>query len=120
MLRTIDILSTIEEQDVYDVKYLAKRLQVPLEQLKEILINMRRHSLIEYDPRTGKVTLPTWLINIERKMEKMKPATGEMIIPKYQEIKIQDIIIGNFTKNDLELKLRLNAKLKEIAICDTS
>jgi len=119
MLRTIDILSTIEEQEVYDVKYLAKKLQIPLEQLKEILMNMRRHSLIEYDPRTGKVMLPTWLINIERRMEKMKPATGEMIIPKYQEIKIQDIIIGNYTKNDLELRLRLNAKLKEIAICDT-
>jgi hypothetical protein len=53
-------------------------------------------------------------------MEKMKPATGEMILPKYQEIKIQDIIIGNFTRNDLELRLRLNARLKEIAICDTS
>jgi len=119
MLRTIDILSTIEEQEVYDVKYLAKKLQIPLEQLKEILMNMRRHSLIEYDPRTGKVMLPTWLISIEKRMEKMKPATGEMIIPKYQEIKIQDIIIGNYTKNDLELRLRLNAKLKEIAICDT-
>jgi len=119
MLRTIDILSTIEEQEVYDVKYLAKKLQIPLEQLKEILMNMRRHGLIEYDQRTGKVTLPTWLINIERKMEKMKPATGEMIIPRFQEVKIQDITIGNYTKNDLELRLRLNAKLKEIAICDT-
>lgn len=118
MLNTIDILSIIEEQETYDLKHLAKKLQIPLEQLKEILTNMRKHTLIEYDPRTGRVTLPTWLINIEKKMEKIKPATGEIILPKYQEIKIQDITIGNFTKNDLELKLRFKAKLKEIAICD--
>ena len=120
MLSTIDILSIIEEQEIYDAKYLAKKLGIPLEQMKEILMNMDKHTLIEYDPRTGKVTLPTWLINIEKKMEKIKPTTGEIILPKYQEIKIQDITIGNFTKNDLELKLRFKAKQKEIAICDIS
>jgi hypothetical protein len=120
MLSPIDILSTIEEEEIYDVRYLAKKLQISYEQLKDVLLNMRKHTLIEYDPRTEKVTLPTWLTGIEKKMEKMKPATGEMILPKYQEIKIQDIILGNFTKNDLELKIRLKAKTKEIAICDTS
>lgn len=120
MLSTIDILSIIEEQEIYDIKHLAKKLGIPLEQMKEILMNMKKHTFIEYDSRTGKVTLPTWLINIEKKIEKIKPATGAIILPKYQEMKIQDIIIGNFTKNDLELKLRFKAKLKEIAICDIS
>jgi hypothetical protein len=93
---------------------------MPLEQLKEILVNMSKHNLIEYDLRTGKLALPRWLTNIEKKMEKIKPAIGAIILPKYQEMKIQDVTIGNFTKNDLELKLRFKAKQKEIAICDLS
>jgi len=62
--------------------------------------------------------LPKWLININKKIEKQKPATGEIILPKFQEIQIQDTLFGNYTQKDLELKIRLKAKHKEIAICD--
>jgi hypothetical protein len=58
-----------------------------------------------------------WLKNIDQKIEKEKTATGEIILPKYKEIQIQDVVIGNYTGNDLELKFRLRAKAKEIAIC---
>lgn len=120
MLSTIDILSIIEEQKAYDIKQLAKKLEIQLDQLKEILINLSKHNLIEYNPKTGKVTLPAWLVNIDKEIETIKPATGAIILPRYQELKIQDVAIGNFTRNDLELKIRLKAKLKEIAICDVS
>jgi len=120
MLSTVDILSIIEEQKTYDIKQLAKKLEIPLEQLKEILMNLSRHNLIEYNSKTGKVTLPAWLVNIDKEIENIKPATGAIILPRYQEIKVQDITVGNFTKNDLELNIRFKAKLKEIAICDIS
>jgi hypothetical protein len=120
MASTAEILTTIEEQKIYDIKQLAKKLETPLNQLKEILTDLSKHNLIEYNPKNGKVTLPAWLININKQIETTKPATGAVILPKYQEIKIQDITIGNFTKNDLELKIRLKAKTKEIAICDLS
>jgi hypothetical protein len=120
MLSTIDILSIIEEQKAHDIKQLAKKLEIQLDQLKEILINLSKHNLIEYNPKTGKVTLPAWLVNIDKEMETIKPAAGAIVLPRYQEIRIQDVAIGNFTRNDLELKIRLKAKLKEIAICDVS
>jgi len=120
MLITIDILSIIEEQKSYDIKQLAKKLEIQLDQLEEIVMDLSKHNLIEYNPKTGKVRLPAWLVNIDKEIENIKPATGAIIIPKNEEIKIEDVTIGNFTKNDLELKIRLKAKLKEIAICDTS
>jgi len=120
MLSTIDVLSLIEEQESVDIKQLAKKLETPLGNLKEILIDLARYKLIEYTEETGKIKLPNWLTKINKEIEKLKPATGAIILPRYQEIKIQDITIGNFTKNELELKVRLKAKLKEIAICDVS
>lgn len=117
MLTTADLLTIIEERKSLNIKRLAKKLEIPEKSLREILTNLQDNNLIEYDPETGRITLPKWLININRKIEKAKPATGEIILPKYREIKIQDLLIGNYTKNDLELKIRLRAKQKEIAIC---
>lgn len=114
------MLSLIEEQKTVDVKQLAKKLEIPLSNLKEFLTGLAEHKLIEYNETTGKINLPNWLAKIGKEIEKLKPATGAIILPRYQEIKIQEITIGNFTKNDLELKVRLKARLREIAICDVS
>jgi hypothetical protein len=73
---------------------------------------------LEYDEKTGRIRLPSWLIKIDKEVEELAPATGAIILPRFQEIKIQDVAVGNFTRNDLELKVRLKARSKEIAICD--
>lgn len=117
MISAAEILSIIEEQKAYSIKQLAKKLEIQQSQLKEILTSLSRHNLVEFSAKTGKIALPKWLININKKMKAIKPAVGEIILPKYQEVQIQDILIGNYTGNDLELKVRLRAKLKEIAIC---
>jgi hypothetical protein len=114
------MLSLIEEQKTIDIKQLAKKLEIPVGNLKEILMDLAKYKLVDYNGKTGKIKLPDWLTKIDKEIEELKPATGAIILPRYQEIKIQDITIGNFTKNDLDLKVRLKARLKEIAICDLS
>jgi hypothetical protein len=118
MLSTIDVLSLIEEQKTLSIKQLAKKLETPEDNLKEILTDLAKYKLVDYNEKTGKIKMPNWLTRIDQEVEKLKPATGEIILPRYQEIRIQDITVGNYTKNDLELKVRLKARLKEIAICD--
>lgn len=118
MLSTTDILSVIEEEETYNIKQLAKKLETQVEQLEKILNELSDHNLVQYNQQTGKVTLSTWLMNLNREAENIKPATGTVILPKNQEIKIQDITIGNFTEKDLELNIRLKAKKKEIAISE--
>jgi len=117
MMRATDILSIIGEQKTYNVKQLAKKLEIQPNQLEEILTTLSRHDLIDYSQKTGEIALPKCLANIDKKIEAIKPATGEIILPKYQEIKIHDVLIGNYTKEDVELKIRVKAKQKEIAIC---
>ncbi len=117
MATTADLLTTIEEKTIDNIKELAKETGIPPEKLHPILTNLNNHTLIEYNPKTGKLALPRWLVNLSRQIEKEKPTIGEIILPKYKEIQLQDIIIGNYTGNDLELRITLKAKRKEIAIC---
>jgi len=118
MMSTVDILSLLEEHGTLDVKQLAKKLDISLQQLEELVTTISEHKLLDYNPKTGKLKLPTWLANINKEMEQLKPATGAIILPRYQEVTIQDVTVGNFTRNDLELKVRVGARVKEIAICD--
>ncbi len=120
MLSAAEILSAVEEEGRYKLETLAKKLQIPPKQLERILQDLSRHNLLEYDQKCGEVKLASWLAEINREMENLKPAVGTIILPKNQKINLQDIVIGNFTEQDLELNVRLNAKIKEIAISKIS
>lgn len=116
MLNITDILTTIREEETYNIKKLAKKLEIPTEQLEKIIESLKEHDLLEYNEQTGQIRLPSWLTSIEKEFENIKPAVGNIILPKNQEITIQDVLIGNFTDKDLELNIRIKAKKKEIAI----
>lgn len=118
MLTVLDLLTLLEMEKTKNIKQLAKEVEMPKEALHAILMDLSQHNILKYDAETGKVTLPGWLLNINRKIERAKPSTGELILPRYGEIRIQDTVIGNYTARDLELKVRLKAKVKEIAICE--
>lgn len=120
MLTVADLLTLIQEEKNLNIRKLAKKLEIPQDKLQEIIKALERHNVLKYDSEKEKITLPKWLSNINKKMEATKPTAGEIILPKYQEIQIQDIAIGNYTKEALSLKIWLKAKRKEIAICDVS
>ncbi|MEM1589520.1 MAG: hypothetical protein QXZ68_07130 [Candidatus Bathyarchaeia archaeon] len=118
MITVADLLTLIEEQKTKNIKQLAKETGIPKEQLHLILTDLSQYNLIKYDVETGEIELSKWLRDINRKIEKGKPSTGEIILPRYGEVKIQDMVIGNYTTKDLELKIRLKVRQKEIAICE--
>jgi predicted transcriptional regulator len=115
-----EILLALEEEESYDISKLAKKLAIPIDQLRMILTDLNANNVVEYDKRSNKVKLSSWLSSLDQEVENIKPAAGTFILPKNQEIKIQDMVIGNFTDSELELNIRLKAKLKEIAICKPS
>jgi hypothetical protein len=118
-LSTPDLLSIIEEEKTSNTKQLAEKLGIKITKLEKMLEDLTKHNIIEYNQHTGKIQLSSWLSNVEKDFEQLKPATATVILPKNQEIKLQDIVIGNFTDRDLELNIRLTDKQKEIAICKT-
>ncbi|MDH5754678.1 MAG: hypothetical protein OEY95_05700 [Candidatus Bathyarchaeota archaeon] len=120
MPTTTDLLSIIEQEETPNINQLAKKLGIPIKQLEKILKDLSEHNLVEYNQQTGKVKPSPWLININQEIENIKPSTGTIILPKNQQIKLQDTTIENFTNTDLELNIRLTTKNKEIAICKIS
>ncbi|MEM3640426.1 MAG: hypothetical protein QXH37_00655 [Candidatus Bathyarchaeia archaeon] len=117
MLTTADILKAIEEEETYNIKKLAEKLVIPLDNLEKILEDLSGQNLVECNKQNGEVKMSKWLAELDKEIEKLKPAVGTIILPRNQQIKLQDIVIGNYTSNDLELNVRLEAKLKEISIC---
>jgi hypothetical protein len=113
---TAEVLCAIEEEETVDARELAKKLDIPLDRLEKILTGMMKKSVVEYDRQSGKIRLSSWIANLGKELENMKPATGTIILPKNQEIKLQDMLIGNFTNTDLELLVRLRTNRKEIAL----
>jgi hypothetical protein len=112
-----EILYAIEGEETLNAKELAKKLGVPMDQLEEILTDMMKKSVVVYNRQTGKIRLSPWIARLGKELENMRPATGTIILPRNQEIKLQDIVVGNFTSTDLELIVRLRTNRKEIAIC---
>jgi predicted transcriptional regulator len=117
MLDTMDILSIVEEEETCDSKQLAKRLGISLQQLEKILRDLSKKNVLEYDAETGEIKLPQWLSDLDKEIEEIKPTVGTIVLPKNQEIKLQDMVIGNLTDMDLELNVTLTMRRKEIAIC---
>jgi DNA-binding MarR family transcriptional regulator len=111
-----EVLYAIEEEETLKARELAKKLDIPIDELEKLLTDMMKKGLVEYSRQTGKIKLSRWLANIGRELENIRPATGAIILPKNQEIKLQDVAIGNFTNTDLELMVRLRTNRKEIAI----
>jgi hypothetical protein len=111
-----EILLAIEEEEALSAKELAEKLGIPMDQLEKILADMMKKSVVEYDKQSGRIRLSGWIANLGKELETVKPATGSIIVPKNQEVKLQDVVIENFTGTDLELLVRLRTNRKEIAL----
>lgn len=120
MTTATDILFAMEEKENYTTKELVKKLAIPVDQLERILRGLSEVNLVEYDVHKGIVELSSWLANLNKEIKNIEPAVGTIILPKNQEVELQDIIIGNFTDKDIELAVRLSAKQKELSMHNTS
>ena len=120
MLSTLDILAAVEEEESYNIRELAKKLGIPQPQLERILRDLAKKGVLEYDDKTKQARIPQWIANLDKEIEEIKPAVGTIILPKNQNITIQDLTIGNLTDTDLELNVTLRARQKEIAICKST
>jgi hypothetical protein len=115
-----EILLAIEEGETLSDIELAKKLDIPMDQLEKILTDMMEKSVVEYDKQSGKIRLSGWIANLGKELETVRPATGSIVLPKNQEVKLQDVVIGNYTSSDLELLVRLRTNRKEIALRNIS
>ena len=112
------LLDLIDDGEWHSVNDLAKKLKAPLNELINIVKALSEFEVIEHEEKSEKVRLSSWVRNLpaDIEVEEGKVTLGSIILPPEGNINIQNTIISNFTEKDLELCVRIDKKLLELAI----
>lgn len=119
-MQSIDqFLNSIEDGAWYSLKKLSKRLDTPNERLVALINVLAEANIVEYKNHESKVRLRhEWrhMLRSSNKEDHERMAVGTIVLPPKKSIDIQNIQITNLTEKELELGVRINKKLKELAI----
>jgi hypothetical protein len=117
------LLALVSDDVWHNTNEVAKTLEIPQEKLQQIIKFLTETDLIQHNPATNQIKLnqnwKTLIINQKETDIETHPeqtAVGTIIIPPQKTLLIQCTRITNLTENSLELEIRINKKLDEIAI----
>jgi hypothetical protein len=117
------LLTILSDNVWHNINETAKTLEIPQNKLQQIITFLTETDLIQHNPATNQIKLnqnwKTLIINQKETNPETQPETtaiGTIIIPPQKTILIQCTHITNLTDNSLELEIRINKKLNEIAI----
>jgi len=119
------ILSLLDDNVWHNIDETAKTLEIPQDKFQQIIKFLSETDMIQHNPATNQIKLnqnwKTLIINQketnpETQTQPETTAVGTIIIPPQKTLIIQCTRITNLTENSLELEIRINKKLKEIAI----
>jgi predicted transcriptional regulator len=118
-------LNLLSDNVWHNIDEMAKTLEIPQDKLQQIIKFLTETDLIQHNPATNQIKLDqnwkTLIINQketnpETQTQPDQTAVGTIIIPPQKTLIIQCTRITNLTDNSLELEIRINKKLNEIAI----
>jgi hypothetical protein len=108
------------------VDEITKTLEIPQDKLQQTIKFLTETDLIQHNPATNQIKLSqnwkTLILNQKEPNPETQTANtettavGTIIIPPQKTLIIQCTRISNLTDNSLELEIRINKKLNEIAI----
>ena len=114
------LIELLKDGKWHSLEEIAEKTEVTPEKLEELLETLSEYQLIRYDKelKAAKLNLTWKKLEVEEKFkeEKEKMALGTIIIPKEHTIIVQNTRISNLTKEELELEIKMDKKIKEIAI----
>lgn len=119
------LLGLLSDDVWHSVDEVAKALNIQQSRLQEVIKLLAEAELIQYNPATNQLRLnQNWKnlveqqegTNQEVQVQPETAAVGTIIIPPQKTLIIQCTKITNLTDNSLELEIRVNKKLSEIAI----
>lgn len=121
------LLTLLSDEEWHSREEVAKALQISEEKAQIIMQFLAEADLVTSDMEKGRIKLnqnwKTLLISqkeqcleeeLHAPLEKM--AVGTIIIPPQKTLKVQNTEIANLTDMSLELEIRVDRKLREIAI----
>jgi hypothetical protein len=119
------LLNLLSDNVWHNIDEIAKTLEIQQDKLQQIIKFLTETDLIQHNPATNQIKLDqnwkTLIINQketnpETQTQQETSAVGTIIIPPQKTLIIQCTRITNLTDNSLELEIRINKKLNEIAI----
>lgn len=119
------LLNLLSDNVWHNIDQIAATLEIPQEKTQQITTFLAESDIIQHNPATNQIKLnqdwKTLLIDpAENTQETPKPtepaAIGTLIIPPQKTLIIQCTRITNQTDNSLELEIRMDNRIREIAI----
>jgi hypothetical protein len=117
------ILTLLGDNVWHNVDEIAKTLQIPQDKLQHVVISLAETDLIQHNPATNQIKLSqSWKTLITDPKETSSetgpgtPAVGTIIMPPQQTLIVQCTRITNLTDSSLELEMRMDKRIREIAI----
>ena len=114
------LIELLKDGKWHSLEEIAEKTEATPEKLEELLETLSEYQLIRYDKelKAAKLNLTWKKLEVEEKFkeEKEKMALGTIIIPREHTIIVQNTRISNLTKEELELEIKMDKKIKEIAI----
>jgi len=119
------LLASLDDNVWHNIDEIAKTLEIQQDKLQQIIKFLTETDLIQHNPATNQIKInqnwKTLIINQketnpETQTQPEQTAVGTIIIPPQKTLIIQCTRITNLTDNSLELEIRINKKLNEIAI----
>ena len=119
------LLASLGDNVWHNIDEIAKTLEIPQDKLQQIIKFLTETDLVQHNPATNQIKInqnwKTLIINQketnpETQTQPDQTAVGTIIIPPQKTLIIQCTRITNLTDNSLELEIRINKRLNEIAI----
>lgn len=98
---------------------LSNRLGLPSDRLIELSLFLSERGFAKYDEKEKKIRLePSWklLLPEEEKLTEPKTALATLIIPPDSSVDVQSMQIRNLSGVEIEVNLRVDSKIRELAI----
>ena len=123
------LIALLSDNVWHNINDVAKTLEIPQEKTQQIIAFLAQADMIQHNPATNQIKLnqnwKTLIINQKenpqeqtqtKTQQETTTAVGTIIIPPQKTLIIQCTRITNLTDTSLELEIRINKKLNEIAI----
>jgi hypothetical protein len=114
------LLNLIQDGAWHSLQELAKNSNIPKQKLETLSKLLSNTNIIEYETKNNQVRIKKeWqriLKNTSNEPESEIAAVGTVVLPPKKNVEIQGIQLTNLTEKELEINIRVNKNLKELAI----
>jgi len=111
--------SAIKDGEWHSIDELSAQLGLPSSKLAEFSRFLIERGLVKHEEKTRKIKIePFWKLLLPEQDEptETKTTVASFIIPPENSINVQSTLISNMSNIELEVDLRIDNRIKEVAI----